>query len=130
MAGWSRAQALLLTRAELVDDAARQAIRERVGRFAPHALWAEGTHAPECLQAPDGQLTPLAQFAGQPVAAFCGIGNPAGFERALAGCGYRVSATKAFPDHFAYQATDLQAPRRVVRRARRAGRRLHGQGPG
>ena len=43
------------------------------------------------------------------MAAFCGIGNPAGFRHALAGCGYQIVATREFADHFRYDSADLYA---------------------
>jgi tetraacyldisaccharide 4'-kinase len=41
------------------------------------------------------------------VAAFCGIGNPAGFRHTLASCGYEVSLFREFSDHHAYSRADL-----------------------
>ena len=43
---------------------------------------------------------------GQPLAPFCGIGNPAGFRHTLAECGYQFSQLREFPDHHAYSAAD------------------------
>jgi tetraacyldisaccharide 4'-kinase len=109
LSGWSRAGVVLLTRAELVDAPARAAIRNEVRRHAPAAIWAEATHAPESLLSSDGTQQPLSHLAGQRVAAFAGIGNPAGFRHALAACGYQVAAMREFADHFAYSARDAES---------------------
>jgi tetraacyldisaccharide 4'-kinase len=44
---------------------------------------------------------------GHRVAAFCGIGNPAGFRHTLASCGYDVSLFREFADHHDYAKTDI-----------------------
>ena len=59
-------------------------IRQQVRRHAPQAVWVEARYAPVCLQSPAGQEQPLASLSDHAIAAFCGIGNPAGFRRALA----------------------------------------------
>jgi tetraacyldisaccharide 4'-kinase len=109
LAGWARADVLMLTRAESLGEVERTALRARVRQHAPHATWVEATHAPRCLESAVGAEQPLAALAGQSVAAFCGIGNPAGFRRALEGCGYRIAGWRAFADHYAYRAEDLEA---------------------
>ena len=56
-----------------------------------------------------GGKEPIESFHDRPVAAFCGIGNPAGFRHTLASCGYRVAGFREFPDHHAYTPRDLAA---------------------
>src|SRR5262249_5046564 len=107
--GWQRADVIMLTRSELVDPPQRAQIRERVLRFASKAIWVETTYAPVCLQSPQGQEQPLASLAGQQVAAFCGIGNPAGFRHSLDRCGFHTAAFREFADHHAYSDADLQS---------------------
>ncbi len=109
LSGWSRANALVLTRAELLDADQRARIRDVVLRHAPHAVWAEAMHAPESLESPTGDHQPLETLTAQPIAAVCGIGNPAGFRHALVGCGYQVVATREFADHYPYTDADLTA---------------------
>ncbi|MEX2114767.1 MAG: tetraacyldisaccharide 4'-kinase [Pirellulales bacterium] len=108
LACWSRAHAILLTRAELLNADQRGKIRDEVLRYAPHAVWAEATHAPEALESSQGVRQPLQSLAGQSIAAFCGLGNPAGFRHALAGCGYRVVAMREFADHHPYTEADIE----------------------
>jgi tetraacyldisaccharide 4'-kinase len=107
LAGWARAHVLVLTRSELVDPCQRAAIRAQVERYAPRAIWVEAAYAPHALRSAQGVERPLAELAGQRIAAFCGIGNPAGFRHAVERCGYQVAALREFADHFAYAPQDL-----------------------
>jgi tetraacyldisaccharide 4'-kinase len=102
LGGLARADVLILARCELVDAEARAAIREQAARYAPRALWVESSYAPRALLLASGDERPLEAMAGRRVAAFCGIGNPAGFERALASLGAPVAGFRALADHFAY----------------------------
>ncbi len=107
--GLARAQLVALSRADLVDADTRTLIRRRVAEVAPHAGWAELEHRPRSLLASDGHQTPLDALAGQRVAAFCGIGNPAGFRHTLESCGYQVAAFREFPDHHDYSRADVES---------------------
>ena len=49
-----------------------------------------------------GRQAPLDEIWEQPVAAFCGIGNPAGFRHTLEQCGCRLAGFREFPDHHRY----------------------------
>ena len=83
-ASLARAHAVILTRADLIGAAEREALRERVAGWATNALWAEVGFRPEQLRNTAGEVQPLAALREQPVLAFCGIGNPTGFEQTLA----------------------------------------------
>ena len=106
--GLRRAHSVVLTRADMIDREEREAIRRRVARYAPDAPWAEVVHAPEELLSSKGRTESLDQLRGQAVAAFCGIGNPAGFRHTLKACGYDVTAMKEFPDHHRYERGDIE----------------------
>ncbi len=45
----------------------------------------------------------------QPLAAFCGIGNPESFFSQLRGAGYTPAFARAFPDHHQYKQADADA---------------------
>lgn len=106
--GWRRASALLLTRADQVDEPARQSIRRRLLSLAPAALWAESTYQPFALQTSDGRQLRLDTAHGTPLAAFCGIGNPAGFRRALERLHYNVRGFRELADHFPYPQNEVE----------------------
>jgi tetraacyldisaccharide 4'-kinase len=102
LASLARADLVALSRADAIDGPSRQAIRHRVEKMAPHAGWLELVHAPAAFVSSDGQQAELDALAGQPVAAFCGIGNPAGFRHTLKACNLDVQAFHEFPDHHHY----------------------------
>lgn len=55
----------------------------------------------------DGQLTRrLEDFAGQPVHAMAGIGNPSRFFQMLRAAGLEIDE-RAFPDHYRFSVTDI-----------------------
>jgi tetraacyldisaccharide 4'-kinase len=112
--GLARANAAVLTRADMVDEAERGRIRAEVERVAPKIVWAQCRHAPQKLIAADGSQDALDKFKGRRVAAFCGIGNPAGFRHTLAQCGYDVVAWREFADHFAYEPLAVQELERWI----------------
>jgi tetraacyldisaccharide 4'-kinase len=130
ISGLSRASVVALSRANLVDAAERERTKAIVRKHAPAALWLECNHAPRELRSASGakkgselfsgnapsddsgsrfQENSSDPFFGKPVAAFCGIGNPAGFCRTLEQCRFNVTAFREFPDHFAYQRADVES---------------------
>jgi tetraacyldisaccharide 4'-kinase len=109
VSGLQRAQLVCLSRADAISAGDRDAIRQRVGALAPHAAWCELVHAPSRLVSAAGGTRPLEALAGERVAAFCGIGNPLGFQHTLAGTGCEIAAWRAFPDHHRYAAPDVAA---------------------
>ena len=102
-----RAHAVILSRADLIDEAERKRIRDVVERHAPDAAWAEVAHKPVALIDCDGRRRELSELRDRRVAAFCGIGNPAAFRRTLERCGVELVAMREFPDHHAYAQSDI-----------------------
>ena len=51
----------------------------------------------------------LASLADNPIAAFCGVGNPDGFRNTLENLGYRVIAFREYADHYRYTKADVQS---------------------
>jgi tetraacyldisaccharide 4'-kinase len=106
--GLRRADAVVLSRANLLDADQRSDVWRTVRVHAPAAICAEAVHAPRALVSADGQQAALETIRGQPVAAFCGIGNPAGFRHTLDACGCRVAGFREFPDHHRYTPGDVE----------------------
>ena len=102
-----RAGVVVLSRADLVDESTRRAIRGRAERSGGPLRWVQARHAPLDLVDAGGRSYPLAESLGRKVGAFCGIGNPEGFRRTLEGLGCDVAGFRAFPDHHAYTASDV-----------------------
>ena len=98
----ARAQVVALSRADAVAEPRRREIEARVRSLAPQSLWLELAHQPTSFVSHGGSRDALENWRGRRVAAFCGIGNPAGFRHTLANCGLEVAAVRELPDHFAY----------------------------
>lgn len=107
--GIRRAQMVILSRADLIDSAQREAIRRRVKHLHPTAAWLEACHEPRSLLSSSGEEQPIDSLAGKRVAAFCGIGNPQGFRHTLASVGVEVVAFREFVDHHRYTREDIES---------------------
>jgi tetraacyldisaccharide 4'-kinase len=68
-----------------------------------------------------GQAEALDLLRELPVAAVCGIGNPAAFRRTLTGLDAQLTAFRVFPDHHAYTRADLEDLRSWARQQPAAG---------
>ena len=108
LAGLRRADLIALSRADMLDANQREELRLQAARMAPQAAWIEvRTRRGPCSRPPAHGGRSASLQAG-PVAAFCGVGNPAGFRHTLATCGYELAGFREFPDHHAYTAHDLE----------------------
>ncbi len=105
-AGLARCQVVMLSRASMLEPAARHAIQQQAASLAPTALWCEVDHGPEKLINSEGQEMPLAALSGKRIAAFCGIGNPEGFRYTLDSFSEELVRWREFPDHHAYTQQD------------------------
>lgn len=115
VAGLRRAGVVVLSRADMLDAARRAAVRSRVEKISPQAAWCEVEHRPAALLTSDGTRESLDAIKSQTIAAFCGIGNPAGFRHTLQRLGCRVAAWREFPDHHAYTREDVAAIAELAR---------------
>jgi tetraacyldisaccharide 4'-kinase len=110
-----RAAVVMLTRADLVTESERAAIREDAERAAGPLSWVESRHSPRDLVDGEGCSSALDALAGKSVVAFCGIGNPEGFRRTLLPLCGELLEVRVFPDHHAYSATDVGSLERWAR---------------
>ena len=114
-----RADIVLLTRSDLVDETERQRIKQRVLAINPKITWAETIHVPTSvisLAAPPAERTkPIESIRGQSALAFCGIGNPASFRKTLEHCGVHVAKLITFPDHYGYTQRDVDELARTAK---------------
>jgi tetraacyldisaccharide 4'-kinase len=102
----ARAHVVALSRSDAVTMDRRREIEKRVQSIVPQATWLELEHRPTRFVSASGRTIQLAELAGRPVAAFCGIGNPAGFQHTLASTGLAVHAFLELPDHCSYDQSD------------------------
>jgi tetraacyldisaccharide 4'-kinase len=110
-----RAHAVVLSRADMLDEASRAAVRRRVESLNSRAIWCEVEHRPAALLAAHGDRESLDRLRGATVVAFCGIGNPAGFRHTLERLGCQVAAWREFPDHHDYHRDDVAAISELLR---------------
>ncbi|MDX1964304.1 MAG: tetraacyldisaccharide 4'-kinase [Pirellulales bacterium] len=109
LSGASRAQAILLTKADQVPAETRKNIARHYQALAPHAIWCETRHQPLRLLRADGQTADLKLLNNQSVGAICAIGNPAAFRQTLIDCHAHVRDMRIFPDHHRYTRADVES---------------------
>ncbi len=104
----SRASCVLLTRCDQVDEDTRENILSTIRRWTTVPVLSS-SFQPTRLINSGGEVRPLDDLSRRRVAAFCGIGNPAGFRRTLTSCGIAVpdDRFRVYPDHYLYQQADL-----------------------
>ncbi|HEY0077172.1 MAG TPA: tetraacyldisaccharide 4'-kinase [Pyrinomonadaceae bacterium] len=135
--GLRRAGAIIITRAEMAADL--DALRAEVARLANTAtpiftsrlrtervrLLSSATKKEEAegdaaLNLENDAISKSVEAVPQPVAAFCGVGNPEAFFAHARRDGQTLSYTCAFRDHHGYTQADVDA---LVAEARRHGAR-------
>jgi tetraacyldisaccharide 4'-kinase len=110
LTGLRRADVIGLTRADMLDEGQRRAIRARVASYNPQAIWLELVHQPCALRQATGENHALPSAGDRlRVAAFCGIGNPDGFRHSLHASGFEIAAFREFPDHHHFSREDVQS---------------------
>ncbi len=107
LAGLSRADVIVLSRADMLLPSEREEIHARIAKLVPNAAWCEVEHRVATLLNSAGQRVDVNVLAGKRIAAFCGIGNPAGFRHTLGTLGCEIIAWREFPDHHNYTREDM-----------------------
>jgi tetraacyldisaccharide 4'-kinase len=112
-----RADLVLLTRCDQVPADRLARLRSEVRKHAPAVPVVESIHAPVQLTNPvlEQGEAPLVLLDHRPVAAFCGIGNPAAFQRTVEALTGTVTAFEVFPDHHNYHRDDVDRLRQWAR---------------
>jgi tetraacyldisaccharide 4'-kinase len=119
LSGLSRAAAFLITRCSLVDHNQLHAIEAEL-RHRNHVApiyRADLVHTALWCPRDDTRL-PIDALSAKPFLAFCGIGDPAAFDRQLRAFGEMYKGHVWFPDHHLYTEVDV---RRVISEALLAG---------
>jgi len=106
--GLQRAHVVMLSRADMLAESQRAAVRQRVRKLAPKALWCEVVHQPAALLSATQGAEPVGDLSQRRVVAFCGIGNPVGFRHTLAELGCQPVAWHELPDHHDYTREDVE----------------------
>lgn len=111
----ARADVVFITRCELAGDEQVVQIQQQIRRRTAAPILRTAFQATQFVNS-TGATLPLEQVAERQTVAFCGIGNPEGFQRALARLAAGISAENflCYPDHHHYSDADL---RRICERA-------------
>jgi tetraacyldisaccharide 4'-kinase len=105
----ARAQCVVLSRADLVEEATKQKIQATIARHAPTAVFAEAIHAPSgSLTWPDEEKS-IDHLKGKRVALVSAIGNPDAFASTVRRCGAEIVATNVLPDHDGYSRATVES---------------------
>jgi len=105
--GLRRANAILLTRCDQVNPGELTAIRAWLAQRFPRKPVTTTEHRPTELMG-GTEPEPAGSLDGKPVAAFCGIGNPAAFRRTVELLGATVVDFRTLADHHAYTRADVE----------------------
>ncbi len=111
-----RADIVVFTRCDSIREEELAAIRNRASSFCSRAMWLNSGHRATKLLSSRGEQS-LDYLQGQRIAAFSGIGRPAAFQETLLQCDYHVVAYRAFNDHHAYTASDLESIHQAAKAA-------------
>ena len=110
LTGLQRASLIVITRADQCTDDEKRRIVDCIAAIRGHEEHAEVAFTPDCLVNSVGETASFASLGDSPVTAFCGIGNPAAFERTITDCGLRIAESpQVFPDHHHYTIKDIDA---------------------
>jgi len=106
----SRADCAVITRVDQASDL--ESLRKELAEFTSDIPIFTSRMVISGLDTLEGApvVSPL-----QPLAAFCGIGNPESFFSHLRGAGYVPAFTRAFPDHYEYKQSDAAALNREAK---------------
>ena len=119
MSGLRRADLVILTRADQISAKRRDEIWSQAGQLCEVAGEVEICFEPDELIDLAGKRTPISEAGpGEKVVAFCGIGNPAGFQQTLETAGFQVEEFIEFPDHHHFSPAEIET---VAAKARQAG---------
>jgi tetraacyldisaccharide 4'-kinase len=102
-----RAHCFVVTCVDGENEHRAQAFRRALGRRFPGTPVFFSAYKPCSLVDVQGRDHGLATLAGRPVGAFCGLGQPAYFEKSLAQAGMTTKGISVFPDHHHYTARQL-----------------------
>jgi tetraacyldisaccharide 4'-kinase len=95
-----RADALMLTRADLAEVTPAERLARRMNPMAP--VFHSAVKLTGLTEIATGKAHPPSAIQDKPLFAFCGLGNAKGFFASLRNWNCTVVGEKAFPDHHIY----------------------------
>ncbi len=118
LAGLKRADMIVLTRADQCSAEDKTKIIQTIARIRGNDDHVEIMYPPTKLINYSREFCHLETFKTKPIAAFCGIGNPAAFREMLERIGYNIVLFQPFADHHHYTQTDITF---LAKKAKQAG---------
>ena len=116
--GLSRADLIVLTHSEGLDELQMEATRVRLAAHNREVPVVLAHHRPIGVRSVcETELQPPSHIEGLDVYLFAGIASPEGFARTAEGLGANVTGVMGFADHHAFSAEDLAAVRAEARTA-------------
>jgi tetraacyldisaccharide 4'-kinase len=107
LAGLSRADCVVITRTDQVDDVV--SVKNAVRKIAGDRPVFVSRMITSGLRRLDGEKFEAPDSVDYPTAAFCGVGNPDSFFTQVRNAGLEVSFSRVFPDHYRYSQPDIDA---------------------
>lgn len=108
LSGLKRADLIVITRADHVDESVIEKIVERIASIRGTPDHVRVAYPPSRLISHEESSQDIGDYQGKKVAAFCGIGNPEGFRKMLKSIDLEPVWFKAFPDHHHFTGEDFQ----------------------
>ena len=103
-----RATRVLITKILPGSDIDLSEVLNKVRCVAPDVSVSTTQYVPTHLSTrAEGDTLPLDHLKGKKVVGFCGVADPAFFERTLTHLGAHVVRMRRFPDHYRYTSADL-----------------------
>ncbi len=107
MSALSRAQAVVLTRADQVSVERKQSIQKTITAYTRGAVWADATFVPTDLLDDHGTNHPLSDLRSARVFGFAAIGQPDNFRRTLRILSGQLVGFRSFPDHHRFSGDEF-----------------------
>ena len=105
ISGLSRADCVVITRAEQAENL--EAVTNVIKRIVGYAPVFSSRMLTRGFRSINGDPIDATAFPAEPVAAFCGIGNPTSFFNYLRRERYQLALTRTFPDHHQYKQAEV-----------------------
>ncbi|MHC4737270.1 MAG: tetraacyldisaccharide 4'-kinase [Planctomycetota bacterium] len=97
-----RADAIVITRCDQVDEAELPRIEEKLQQASPDVKIARSIHAAVCVKSLTQNHISIEELTGKKIFAFCGIGNPDAFLSTVKDLRLDLVGSKIFNDHHFY----------------------------
>jgi tetraacyldisaccharide 4'-kinase len=107
VAAMKRAQAAVVTRADLLPEYRITKLENALRQINPNMIIARAIHAPLCARALGNRHISLEHLKPMKIFAFCGIGNPDAFYASIRKLGLNLVGSSTFADHHRYTSGDL-----------------------